>query len=138
VVYASDKGRAEEKIELMLRQSGAVTVASSPASPTLLPAQQTGSAPLPSSPARPPSTARLIEDQRKLLTKQLTGAIESLRILEGLGAQRTFPPLLGDAEEWATLRDNAVEIVATVEQHNPKKSEDAEGQEDDEAEDADV
>ncbi|HLL37720.1 hypothetical protein [Streptomyces sp.] len=143
VVYASDAERAEEKIELMLRQSGAAggpPAPSSPVPPTVLPAQRTGPAQQPpQSPARPPSIAQLIEDQRKQLAKQLEGAIESLRHLEGLGAHRTFPPLLGDAEEWAALRDNAVEIVATVEQHNPKKaeeSEEPEEPEDDETEDA--
>ncbi|MFD7458435.1 MULTISPECIES: hypothetical protein [unclassified Streptomyces] len=146
VVYASDTPRAEEKIQLTLRQSGAVgavTVPSSPAPSAVLPAQQTGSAQPVSSPVRRPSTAQMIEDQRKLLAKQLTGAIESLTNLERLGAQRTFPPLLGDAEEWATLRDDAVKIVATVEQHDPRKSADAEEQEEDdeaedEVEDADV
>lgn len=132
VVYASDEARAKERIRTLTPapsspSTAATTTTTAPSSPAPL-APATGAPNL-----RKPSKAQQIEDQRQALTRQLEGAKDTLRTLEDLGRDRTFPPLLGATEEWSKLQRAALDILTAVDGHNPDKAE--EGSEDSEGED---
>ncbi|MDV9172372.1 hypothetical protein R6V09_19985 [Streptomyces sp. W16] len=116
VVYASDEARAKER----MRASAPAPVSpSAPAPSSLAPLAPAAGAPN----LRKPSKAQQIEDQRQALTRQLDNAKDTLRALEDLGRDRTFPPLLGDTEEWSKLQRAALDILTTVDGHNPDKAE---------------
>jgi hypothetical protein len=131
VVYASDEARAKERMRALTPP---------PVSPSAAAATPNSLAPLAPATGTPnlrkPSKAQQIEDQRQALTRQLEDAKDTLRTLEDLGRDRTFPPLLGATEEWSKLQRAALDILTTVDGHNPDKaeedSEDSE-EEDDEA-----
>jgi hypothetical protein len=58
-----------------------------------------------------------IQEGRRVLTNCLTDAKTCVDELETLGQAVTFPPLFGTAENWNDLRDTALDVLNTIQNH---------------------
>ncbi|WP_327702071.1 hypothetical protein [Streptomyces decoyicus] len=58
-----------------------------------------------------------IQEGRRVLTNCLTDAKTRVDELEKLGQAVTYPPLLGPAEDWNGLRDTALHVLNTIQNH---------------------
>ncbi|WNI24266.1 hypothetical protein [Streptomyces sp. ITFR-16] len=58
-----------------------------------------------------------IRDRRRTLNNCLADARAHVDALAELGQTVTFPPLLGPAEDWKTLRDIALHVLNTIQNH---------------------
>ncbi|MFE3788904.1 hypothetical protein [Streptomyces goshikiensis] len=58
-----------------------------------------------------------IQDRRRVLINCLTDAKTCVDELEGLGQAVTFPPLFGPADHWVGLRDTALHVLNSIQNH---------------------
>ncbi|POX56355.1 hypothetical protein C3489_04660 [Streptomyces sp. Ru71] len=140
VVYASDENRAEDQIRKALRLYAPATGSGTqPAGTQGTPGAGGTSVVSPGQSssrgqgAQPVAPTLRIEDVRRELAKLLEEAKESLTVLDTLGQGRTYPPLLGAAEEWTELRETAIEIFKFIDDHGPSQADaDSDGEEEEE------